>query len=233
MTGPAVSKHLRVLERAGLVSRSRIAQARPAKLEAAPLEQVADWAEEFRQFWDERFDRLDDYLTTMPSTREDDVMRLPWPATFDVSTPDDATIVVRREFGAPAWRVWRAMTEPEHMVRWLGNPEFPLTTCEMDVRVGGRYRWVFGSGERSMGVSGTFDEVDSPARLVSTEQFDDFPGPSVNTLLLDERDDGRTAMTLEIRYPDRATRDGWVASGMTDGLGQGYSRLDEVLADQS
>jgi DNA-binding transcriptional ArsR family regulator len=65
MTGPAVSKHLRVLERAGLVSRSRIAQARPATLEAAPLEQVAEWAEEFRQFWDERFDRLDDYLATM------------------------------------------------------------------------------------------------------------------------------------------------------------------------
>jgi DNA-binding transcriptional ArsR family regulator len=65
MTGPAVSKHLRVLERAGLVSRSRIAQSRPATLEAAPLEQVAEWAEEFRQFWDQRFDRLDDYLTTM------------------------------------------------------------------------------------------------------------------------------------------------------------------------
>lgn len=68
MTGPAVSKHLRVLERAGLVSRSRIAQSRPATLEAAPLEQVAEWAEEFRQFWDERFDRLDDYLTTMTDT---------------------------------------------------------------------------------------------------------------------------------------------------------------------
>jgi len=73
MTGPAVSKHLRVLERAGLVSRSRIAQARPATLEAAPLQQVADWAEEFRQFWDARFDRLDDYLatTTEPMTRSD------------------------------------------------------------------------------------------------------------------------------------------------------------------
>ena len=70
MTGPAVSKHLRVLERAGLVSRSRVATSRPAALEAAPLEQVAAWAEEFRRFWDERFDRLDDYLTTM--TDEED-----------------------------------------------------------------------------------------------------------------------------------------------------------------
>ncbi len=70
MSGPAVSKHLRVLEKAGLVSRSRVAQSRPATLEAAPLEQVAAWAEEFRQFWDERFDRLDDYLATM--TDDDD-----------------------------------------------------------------------------------------------------------------------------------------------------------------
>ncbi len=54
-----------MLEKAGLVSRSRIAQSRPAALEAAPLEQVAEWAEEFREFWDQRFDRLDDYLATM------------------------------------------------------------------------------------------------------------------------------------------------------------------------
>ena len=71
MTGPAVSKHLRVLERAGLVSRSRIATSRPATLEAAPLEAVAEWAEEFRQFWDERFDRLDDYLATMTDEPEE------------------------------------------------------------------------------------------------------------------------------------------------------------------
>jgi DNA-binding transcriptional ArsR family regulator len=71
MTGPAVSKHLRVLERAGLVSRSRVATSRPATLEAAPLEAVAEWAEEFRQFWDERFDRLDDYLATMTDEPEE------------------------------------------------------------------------------------------------------------------------------------------------------------------
>ena len=65
MSGPAVSKHLRVLERAGLVSRERIAQSRPARLEAAPLAQVSRWAEEFRAFWDESYMRLDDVLATM------------------------------------------------------------------------------------------------------------------------------------------------------------------------
>jgi uncharacterized protein YndB with AHSA1/START domain len=159
-------------------------------------------------------------------------MRLPWPATFAVSTPDDTSIVVRREFGAAPSQVWRAMTEPAHLRRWLGNEEFPLTTCEMEVRVGGAFRWVFGAPgtEHAMGVSGTFEEVDHPHRLVSTEKFDAFPGPSVNTLELAPLGEDGTAMTLTVRYPSREIRDGWVASGMTDGLGQGYDRLDQVLA---
>jgi uncharacterized protein YndB with AHSA1/START domain len=156
---------------------------------------------------------------------------LRWPHTFAVETPDDTSVVVRRQFGAPPDRVWRAMTEPEHVRRWLATPDFPLTTCDMDVRVGGRYRWVFGDPEAgpSMGVSGTFDEVERPERLVSTEQFDDFPGPSVNTLLLSASGDAETSMSLTVRYPTQEIRDGWVASGMTVGLGTGYERLDGVL----
>lgn len=71
MTGPAVSKHLRVLERAGLVTRARVAQSRPAILKAEPMQQVAEWAEEFREFWNRRYDRLDDYLRTMPDDPTD------------------------------------------------------------------------------------------------------------------------------------------------------------------
>jgi DNA-binding transcriptional ArsR family regulator len=62
MSGPAVSKHLRVLERAGLITRGREAQWRPCRLEAAPLEEVARWAEDYRRFWDESYERLDEYL---------------------------------------------------------------------------------------------------------------------------------------------------------------------------
>jgi uncharacterized protein YndB with AHSA1/START domain len=158
-----------------------------------------------------------------------------WPSTFDVALPDDISIVVHRDFDASPDKVWRAMTEPEHLRRWLGDQSFPLTTCEMDVRVGGRYRWVFTQpgGPASMGVSGSYDEVDRPHRIVSTEQFDDFPGPSLNTLVIDERADGRTAMSLTVCYADREMRDGWVASGMTEGLGRGYERLDEALAGMS
>ena len=155
-----------------------------------------------------------------------------WTDTFEVTTPDDTSVVMRRDFDASPDTVWRALTEPEHLRRWLGDPTFPLTTCEMDVRVGGSYRWVFTQpgGPGSMGISGTYDEVERPHRLVTTEQFDDYPGPSVNTMTLMERPDARTAMTLTVRYVDREMRDGWVASGMAEGLGQGYARLDDVLA---
>lgn len=158
-------------------------------------------------------------------------MTPPWPDTFAASTPDDTSIVVHRAFGAARDRVWQAMTEPEHLRRWLGSAAFPLTTCHMDVRVGGSYRWVFTRAESgdTMGVSGTFEDVVRPERLVSIEQFDDFPGPSVNTLELAERQDGTTAMTLTVRYADRKTRDGWMTSGMTAGLGMSYQRLDALL----
>ena len=82
-----------------------------------------------------------------------------------------------------------------------------------------------------MGVSGSFEEVDAPRLLVSTEQFDDFPGPSTNTLAFCALGEDRTAMTLSVVYPTREIRDGWLASGMTEGLGVGYDRLDVALAD--
>lgn len=70
MSGPAVSKHLRVLERAGLIARGREAQWRPCRLEAAPLREVAEWAEDYRRFWDESYERLDEYLQQLKEREE-------------------------------------------------------------------------------------------------------------------------------------------------------------------
>jgi DNA-binding transcriptional ArsR family regulator len=72
MTLPAVSKHLKVLERAGLISRGRVAQSRPCRLEAAPLREVADWVEQYHRFWEQSFDRLDDYLHELRRGENDD-----------------------------------------------------------------------------------------------------------------------------------------------------------------
>ena len=70
MSGPAISKHLRVLERAGLIARGRDAQWRPCRLEAAPLKEVAEWAERYRQFWEASYDRLDSYLQRLKAQEE-------------------------------------------------------------------------------------------------------------------------------------------------------------------
>ena len=72
MSGPAVTKHLRVLERAGLITRGRDAQWRPCRLEAAPLKEVAEWAENYRRFWDKSFDRLDEYLKRLKEKEGND-----------------------------------------------------------------------------------------------------------------------------------------------------------------
>jgi DNA-binding transcriptional ArsR family regulator len=72
MTLPAVSKHLKVLERAGLISRGRVAQSRPSRLEAAPLREVADWVEQYRRLWEQSFDRLDDYLRELRRGENED-----------------------------------------------------------------------------------------------------------------------------------------------------------------
>jgi DNA-binding transcriptional ArsR family regulator len=72
MTLPAVSKHLKVLERAGLISRGRVAQSRPSRLEAAPLREVADWVEQYRRLWERSFDRLDDYLHELRREENED-----------------------------------------------------------------------------------------------------------------------------------------------------------------
>ena len=77
MTQPAISKHLKVLERAGLVSRGRDAQKRPRRLEAAPLEEVAAWVEDYRRFWDERYDRLDNVLVELQQMMEEPDDRKP------------------------------------------------------------------------------------------------------------------------------------------------------------
>ena len=72
MTLPGVSKHLKVLERAGLISRGRVAQSRPCRLEAAPLREAADWVESYRRFWEGSFDRLEDYLRELQRGDDDD-----------------------------------------------------------------------------------------------------------------------------------------------------------------
>ena len=166
------------------------------------------------------------------------------PMTTDkaqVTLPSDREVKVTRSFRAPRALVYRAYTEPALVRRWLlGPPGWTMPICEMDVRVGGQYRWRWRSDDKGseFGFSGTFREVQPPSRIVHTEAYDPgtvggpYPGePAIVTVTFTE-DGGVTTVTSLIDFGSKEARDGAVATGMTDGMEQSYQLLDRLLEDQ-
>ena len=152
-----------------------------------------------------------------------------------VTTPTEREIVLRREFEAPRRLVFDAWTRPELLMRWYGARGWNLVECEVDLRVGGRWRFVSrGPGGARMGQSGVYREVLPPDRLVLTEVFDDqsYPGESLITHVFAEQS-GWTALTSTVRYPSKEARDIVLRYPMARGLAEGYGRLAGVLAEMS
>ncbi|PYU37253.1 MAG: ATPase [Acidobacteria bacterium] len=149
--------------------------------------------------------------------------------TLQVTLKNDCEVVLTRVFNAPRAMVFEAMTKPELLKRWMGPRGWSLIVSEIDLRVGGRWRSVLRSPEgQEMGMSGVYREIDPPERIVSTEVYDDYPGETVNTLLLRE-ENGKTTFTCTILYPSKNVRDTVIASGMEHGAAECYDRLAEVL----
>ena len=154
-----------------------------------------------------------------------------------VTTPSDREIAMTRVFDAPRRLVFDACTKPELVKRWLlGPPGWSMPVCEIDLRVGGKYRYVWRHDAKGteMGMGGVYREIVAPERLVSTEQFDEawYPGEAVGTLVLVERG-GRTTVTQTMRYQSREARDRVLKSGMEKGVAASYDRLAELLAATS
>ena len=145
-----------------------------------------------------------------------------------ITTSGDRELVMTRVFAAPRTLVFDAYTKPELVTRWLlGPPGWSMPVCEMDVRVGGTYRWVWRHDRdgTEMGMGGTYREVRAPERLVATERFDEawYPGEALNTLVLVEQG-GRTTLTQTMRYESREARDAVIKSGMESGVKASYDR---------
>ena len=150
--------------------------------------------------------------------------------TLKVSLPTDREIVMTRVFDAPCHLVFDALTKPELLKRWFGPRGWSLVVCEADLKVGGAWRWVLrGPDGRDMGMRGVYQEITPPERLVSTESFDDYPGESLNTLILSE-EDGKTTFTITVRYASQEIRDAVIKSGMEHGAAECYDKLAEMLA---
>jgi len=153
--------------------------------------------------------------------------------TAKVTLPGDNQILITREFNAPKHLVWKAYTTPELVKRWWSGGKGTVTVAEIDLRVGGTWRYVIGE---DVAFHGEYREIDAPDRLVNTEVFEGIPDAEEHaglvTVTLTEKD-GRTFMEMLCAYRDQADRDAVVASGMESGLQHSLDYLEKVAADLS
>jgi uncharacterized protein YndB with AHSA1/START domain len=152
---------------------------------------------------------------------------------LQIRAQGDRELVMTRVFDAPRALVFEAYTTPALVQRWLGVfGGWEMVVCEIDLRVGGAYRWLWRHRDRhqEMGVRGVYREIAAPDRLVSTENFEDawYHGEATGTVTFVEAA-GRTTLTTTMRYASTATRDGVLASPMESGVAQSYEQLAAVL----
>ena len=150
--------------------------------------------------------------------------------TTVVTTPNDTQIVMTREFDAPRDLVFKALTTPDLLKRWFGADGWELVECEIDLRVGGQWRFVsVGPGGMRMGHGGVYTEIVPGSRLAYTETYDDqwFPGTAqVEADLL-----GSTTMISTLTFPDKNIRDLVLASPMERGINESNNRLEKLLGE--
>jgi uncharacterized protein YndB with AHSA1/START domain len=145
--------------------------------------------------------------------------------------PDVPLVRITREFDAPPEKVFRAHTDPELVVGWLGPRNTDMRIDHYDCRTGGSYRFLHISDGEEYGFRGCFHEVRPSELIVQTFTFEGVPdGVALERLVLEDLGDGRTRLTATSLVDSFEDRDAFLASGMEDGVREGYERLDELLA---
>jgi uncharacterized protein YndB with AHSA1/START domain len=149
--------------------------------------------------------------------------------TAKVTLPTDTQILITREFDAPRQLVYRAWTTPELIKRWWAGERGHVTKAEVDLRVGGRWRYVMvAHGGFEVAFHGDYTEIVTNERLASTEVYEAVPdAEAINTLTLTE-DDGRTTLTLLVQHQNQDHRDMHINSGMEGGMQESMDKLELV-----
>jgi uncharacterized protein YndB with AHSA1/START domain len=153
--------------------------------------------------------------------------------TFQVTLPSDQEIRLTRLLDAPRHIVFEAMTKPEHVKRWWGclGEGYSVPVCEIDLRVGGTWRFVNRHPKGEAAFHGEYREITPPSRIVQTEIFEEFPD-TVSVVTMDLTEEGaKTRMTVTVRYPSQMVRDIVQKSGMEHGAGISYDRLEDLVAE--
>jgi uncharacterized protein YndB with AHSA1/START domain len=154
-----------------------------------------------------------------------------------VTLPSDTEYVITRSFDAPAELVFEALTTPELVKRWWGFETSEWLVCEIDLREGGRWRYVIREHDVEVGFHGEYREIARPHRLVWTEMYEGVPNPGpdkypVNTTILEEVD-GVTTVTTVVQHTSKEDRDAVLATGMEGGMQISYNRLEDLVRDRS
>jgi uncharacterized protein YndB with AHSA1/START domain len=145
--------------------------------------------------------------------------------------PDVPLIRITREFDAPPDKVFRAHTDPELVVQWLGPRDLEMRVDQWDCRTGGSYRYIHSRDGEEYGFHGCFHEVRPAELIVQTFTFEGMPdGVALEKLVLEDLGDGRTRLVGTSLCDSFADRDAMLSSGMDVGIREGYERLDELLA---
>jgi uncharacterized protein YndB with AHSA1/START domain len=158
------------------------------------------------------------------------------PGQLTIKPQGDRELVMTRAFAAPREAVFDAYTRPELLRRWLGQmPGWNWVTCEVDLRVGGSYRWEWKqeATEYVMGMGGEYRDIEAPKRIVCTEKFDDawYPGGAISTLELREQPGG-TLMVNTLRYESAEALQAVLASPMEEGVTSSYDHLEKLLLER-
>jgi uncharacterized protein YndB with AHSA1/START domain len=153
-----------------------------------------------------------------------------------LDTPGETDIVMSRVFDAPRKAVFEAYTKPELLKKWLGVQDgWTFAVCKVDLRVGGAYRYEWrGKDGKTMGMGGTFREVKAPERIVATEKFDEawYPGEALDSFVMTEQN-GKTTVTVTVRYDSRAARDAVLKTPMEKGMAASFDKLAELLTSSA
>ncbi len=153
------------------------------------------------------------------------------PADIVITTPSDREVVMTRAFDAPRDLVFEAFTSPELLPQWLEAPGRTMTVCEVDLRVGGAYRFVWtGSGKKDVGSYGVYREIVAPERIVRTEAWVDWDAGEVLVTTEFAEDGPQTMVTVKALFPSREIRDAVLEAGMKSGAVANYDRLTAFLA---
>ena len=146
-----------------------------------------------------------------------------------VTVVGDREIHIVRQFDVPRELVWKAYTTPELVRRWWHANRGEMTVCEIDLRVGGTWHFVWrGPGGNEVGMRGEYRDVAPPERLVSTEHWGDPWPETLNAFDFSEEDDG-TLITCTVVYPTKAARDAALETGMKEGMNDSFTRLAAFL----